>query len=884
MSSVRVPFSRFWGSLTKRRGDARLTEEILTHLELLAQEFMADGLSPDEARMKARREFGGVEAIKDSTRDERGLPFLESLLQDVRFALRQLRRSPSFTITAILTLAIGIGGTTAIFSVIDVVILRPLSYPDADRLVAIQEVFPVLGTGPVSAADADVWRRSTASLDQIALVTGAGMNLTGRGEPERIIAATTTPNLLRIFGASTQLGRLLLDEEDQLGSDRVIVLSDALWRRRFNADAGIVGRMISLDGVPHEVVGVLAATFKPPNIKHLISLPVREIVPEMWKPLALTAEDRPAIGRYGYASVARLKPGVSLARASEELAAIQTNLARDVPGKGNIGVVIVPLQVQMASRSRAGLELLLLAVATVLLIGCVNIANLLLARTVARRKEMSVREAIGAGRGRIARQLLVENLVLSLLGGLGSLAIAYGALRLIVMTAPADVPRLDELALDVRILLFAGSVSLVCGLLIGLVPAWRCGGLDLHASLKGRSEGDALPGATRLRSTLVACEIGLSAAAVTVAALLLQSFAGLMTVDKGFSAEQVLTLDVNLAGQRYTNAQQRVAFLDAVVDRVRQSPGVVAAAVSSQLPLTGTGALSALSTEGVTGPITERPSADVRSVTPDYFRAMAVPLKTGRLIDAADRERNVAVLSEQLAARGWPSQNSLGRKFRFGANTTAPLYEVVGTVGDVRGTALDQPLTPTAYVPFPQKTLSGVSLIVKTSGNPSALASLVHGILRAHDPELPVVTIRTMDDVMNESLAQRRFQLLLVALFATLAALLASLGVYGVMAYSVAQRTSEIGIRLALGAKPAAVVFKVMRDALMLAAGGLLVALPVTMISGSFLSKFLVGVTPRDPLVLGATAAIIGVTALLAAAGPGLRASRVDPMVALRCE
>jgi putative ABC transport system permease protein len=736
----------------------------------------------------------------------------------------------------------------------------------------------------VSAADAQFWSEHVSSFEQIALASGAALNLTGAGEPERLVAGTVTPNFLRMLGATTQLGRLPLDEEDQPGRDRVIVLTDALWRGRFSADPAIVGRSIALNGVGHEIIGVLGASFKAPNIKLLHSLPTREMMPQMWKPLALPPERRPAIGGYSYASLARLKPGASLAQAREELAAVQKNLVAGVPGKGDLRTVVVPMQEQMASRTQSGLTLLLLTVGTVLVIGCVNIANLLLARTIARRKEMSVRAAIGAGRTRIARQLLVENLVLAVFGGLGGLAVAYGALQVIVAIAPADLPRLDEVMLDVRVLIFTAVVTILCGLLIGLVPAWRSGRLDLHSALKSRGEADAHPGTIRLRSTLVACEIGLSAASVVVAALLLQSFAGLLKAETGFNAEKLLTADVYLAGPRYPGPQQQAAFIDAVVSDIQQTPEVATVAVSTQLPLTGTGSLSALSVEGTTALATERPSADVRSVSPGYFHAMSLPIKTGRLIEATDRERNVAVLSEQLAQRGWPGQDPIGRRFRFGVNPAAIVYEVIGTVGDVRGTALDQPLTPTAYVPYPQRTVGGVTLIVKTTEDPSRLAPLVGRTIRAHDPELPIVAFRTMGDVLNDSLAARRFQLLVVAFFAALAALLASLGVYGVMAYSVAQRSGEIGIRLALGAGPGGVVFGVMRDALTLAAGGLLVAIPITLMSGSFLSKFLVGVTPRDPLVLGATAAIIGVTALLAAAGPGLRASRVDPMVALRSE
>ncbi|HEX7792991.1 MAG TPA: ABC transporter permease [Vicinamibacterales bacterium] len=875
---------RLWGSVAKRSGDARLREEIQTHLDLLTAEHVANGLSPAEAQAAARRQFGGVEFAKEHSRDERGFPLIESWLQDTRFAMRQLRRNPSFAIAAILTLAIGIGGTTAIFSVLDLVAIRPLSYPNPDRLVVLEESLPNFGPFPVSAADTEFWRRESKSFNQISLIVSLLGNLTGQGEPERLQIGAATPGLLPLLGARPAIGRLLLDEEDVPGRDRVVVLSDALWKRRFNADRSIVGRKISIDGYPYEVVGVLAPGFHAPNVKHLINIPVNEMVLDMWKPLALTPEDRRPVGGYSYVAVAQLKAGVSLPAAREELAGVQSRLLQQVRGKGDLKTFIVPLQDQMASRSRGSLWLLLAAVSVVLLIACVNIANLQLARSVARMKEMTVREALGAGRSRIVRQLLVENLVLALIGGVAAMAVAFVAVRLIVAIGPADVPRLDEVSLDGRLLGFATLVSLASGLLIGLVPAWRVGRADLQASLKGRGDADAHASAARLRSMLVACEIGLSAACVIAGALLFQSFATLLQTHTGFVTDAVVTTAFNLAGPAYQDPQRRMALLDAVMDDVRALPSVRYVAVSTQLPLTGTGAMSATSVEGGTVPGMERPRADVRSITPDYFRAMEVPLKTGRTFEATDRDRNVTVLSEELARQAWPGQDPIGRRLRFGVDPRATLYEVIGTVGDVRGTSLDQPLTPTAYVPFPQRAQAIFTLMVKTERDPSVLISRVGSIVRAHEPEAPLGPFRTMDDVVDQSVAPRRFQLQLVAVFALLTALLSGLGVFGVMAYSVAQRRGEIGIRLALGIPPREILLRVLRDALQITAVGLAIAAPLAWLAGRFLRAFLYGVTPYDPLAITAAVAIIVVTALAAAAAPGFRASRVNPMVVLRHE
>jgi putative ABC transport system permease protein len=882
--TLRALRSRFWGSLSKRESDARLSEEIQTHLELLTAENLTRGLSPAEARSAALREFGGVEFTKDQTRDERGFPVIESLLQDARFAVRQLRRAPSFALAAILTLAIGIGGTTAIFSVLDLVAFRPLSYPDPDRLVVLEESLPNFGRFPVSAADAEFWRRESTSFSQISLAMPLFGNLTGQGEPERLQIGAVTPGLLSLLGARPVLGRLPLEEEDVPGRDRVVVLSDALWRRRFNADPFIGGRKISIDGNPYEIIGVLAPGFRAPNVKHLINIPVGEMVIDMWKPLALTASDRRPVGGYSYVAVAQLKFGVSLPRAREELANVQARLLQQVSGKGDLKTVVVPMQDQMASRSRASLLLLLAAVGVVLFIACVNIANLQLARSVARMKEMTVREALGAGRSRIVRQLFVENMVLALLGGVAAVVIAFVALRLLVAIEPADVPRLDEVSLDGRLLGFATLVSFASGLLIGLVPAWRVGRADLQASLKSRGDADALLSAARLRAILVACEIGLSAACVIAGALLFQSFAALLETQTGYVTDAVMTTSINLAGSTYQDPQRRMALLDAVMDDVRALPAVRHVAVSTQLPLTGTGAMSATSVEGGTVPGMERPRADVRSVSPDYFRVMEVPLRTGRTFEAADRDRNVTVLSEELARQAWPGQDPLGRRLRFGVDLSAILYEVIGTVGDVRGTSLDQPLTPTAYVPFPQRSQTIFTLMVKTAGDPSAVVPRVRRIVGAHEPEVPLGPFRTMNDIVDQSVAPRRFQLQLVGVFALLTALLSGLGVFGVMAYSVAQRRSEIGIRLALGIPPRAILVRVLLDALRITVIGLWIGAPLAWLAGRFLRSFLYGVTPYDPLALASAVAIIVTTALIAAAAPGLRASRVDPLVALRCE
>jgi predicted permease len=882
VSAMRTFIGRIRLLAERSRRDAALSEEIECHLDLLAADFRAQGLTDREARIRARREFGSVDRVKESTRDEHGFPLIDSLWQDVVFAVRQLRRSPSFTIAAVLTLAIGIGGTAGIFSVLDVVAFRSLSYPDPERLVVIHEGLPTFGPFPASAADAEFWSLHTTSFEHISLVNVEFMNLTGAGDPERLEIGRVSPALLPMLGATVRAGRLFTESEAQVGADAVVVLSDGLWRRRFGADPSIVGRTIALDGAPHLVVGVMGAGFRAPNVRHLYAIPVPEMVVQAWKPLALAPGERQAVGGYSYPALARLAPGVSLVRAQQDLDRAQAELLHAVAGKTGLYARAMPLQAQLASRSRPMLMLLLTATGAVLLIGCVNTTNLLSARMLARRREIAVRAAIGAGRWRLVRQVLVENLVLGVVGGTAGILVAAVVVRAIVSLAPSDVPRLDEVALNSRVILFTSAISVGCGLLIGAPSAWRLAAGNLQSWLAQR--GDDAGTSRRSFSLLVVGEIALCAATVAVALLLARSLVGLNAVDKGFDSARILTAGVNLSGSRYDAAEGKTALFDGVIDDLRAAPGVVAVAVSTQLPLTGTGALSALSVEGTTVPPTERTSADVRSVSPDYFRAMNVPLMMGRLLDAGDRERQVAVLSEALASRGWPGQNPLGRRFRFGLNPAAIVYEVVGVVGDVRGTALDQPVTPTAYVPFPQRTRGIATLLVKTDRDSASVAGLIRGSLKSRDADLPLPAFRTMEEVVAGSLDTRRFQLMVVAVFAGLAVLLAAIGVYGVMAYSVAQRRVEIGVRLALGAAPRRVLLLVMGRAIRLGLGGVVLALPIGWLTGAALRSFLYGVTPLDPQVFVTTALVMFSVAVGAAAVPAIRASRVDPGAALRHE
>jgi predicted permease len=881
---LRVLWSRALGLFGAGQRDAELSEEIQAHLDLLADEHLRQGLSPGDARLAARRAFGGVEQMKETYRDRRGLPMVEACLQDLRYALRQLRRNPGFAAVAILTLALGIGATTAIFSVIDAALLRPMSYPDPDRLVVINEATGTRRAAPVNAMHFLSWQAETRSFEQMALLDGIAVNLTGAGEPEMLVGARVTPNLFAILGVRMQLGRGFLPEEDLAGRDHVLVLDDGLWRSRFGADPNVIGRTVSLGGEPYEIVGVLPRDFHFPSYRQLFPVPTSIPGPQLWKPFGLQESERNAIGAFNYLCIAKLKAGVSVSGAALELEREQAAVAARLPQRLDLHAVVKPLQAQLVGRSRLGLELLFGAVGVVLLIGCINIANLLLVKTLGRQRELAIRRALGASRGRLARQMLVEGVTLCGAGGLAGVGVAHAAIRLILLIAPVDVPRLDEVGLDARVLLFLLATSGTIGLLIGLVPAWRSGDVVADESMRVRSGGTAGRGTGRMRSLLVGAEVALSAVCLIAGGLLLHSLANLLNVDKGFNTERILTVTASLSGSRYRTTEARSAFRRAAIDRVQKIPGVLSVAMAHNLPLTGVGANSAITTQGTAVPLLERPVADVRMVNPDYFRTWGIPLKAGRIFSEADGDRPVVVVSEFTATHVWPGQDPLGQRFRLGGNPSAPLVEVIGVVGDVRSISLDRPPAFSAYLPYWLQDPPFATLAVKSGADPASLASAVRAAIHEVDPELPVTRVRTMDAVAAESTAERRFQMNLVLFFGAVAIALVGLGIYGVLSHAVVQRTNEIGIRLALGAAPGTLQRMILADALTLVGGGLIVGVPLAIAAGYALRTLLFGVGPQDLPVIAAVCLLLTTAALLAAYIPARRASRIDPIVALRCE
>jgi putative ABC transport system permease protein len=812
----------------------------------------------------------------------------DTLSSDLRFAARTMRKNPGFSAIAIATLALAIMANTAIFSVVDTVILRPLAYPEADRLVTIHEVVPKFSRFaplvPVNGMHFRQWRKETRSFDQLALLGGITFNLTGNGEPERIPAARVSPNLFPLLGMQTQLGRTFLEAEDQPGHDRVVVLNHELWIRRFGADLNVLGRKVTLDGKSYEIIGVLRAGLHFPKLSQLYAMTISEERPQLWKPFALRDDELDEMGDFNFACIARLRRGVTASRALAELNVVQANFAKQAPFKVELYAALVPLQDQITGRSRTGLVLLLAAVGAVLLIGCVNIANLLLARATGRRRELAIRSSLGATAGHLVRQMLVESLFLSFLGGVFGIALAYGAIRLIAAYAPIDLPRIDEVHLDARVLFFTVAISTLTGLLCGLLPAWRFASTDPQEAMKSGARGSTAGRASgHLRSVLVGVETGLSALCLIAGGLLLHSFVKLLNVDRGFEVQRIVTVDLSLPENQYPNGEKRAAFLHSLLERVGSLPGTLSAGVSNRLPLSGEGGNNLLGVEGAKVPVMERPLADIRQVNPDYFRTMGIPLQRGRIFGEADRKRQVALVSVLTAERLWPGQNAIGKRFQIGGENSV-FIEVAGVVGDVRGVSLNVNPSLTVYIPYWQRFYNEASLAVKTAVNPASAASAIRAAIRQIDPEMPVPAFRTMEDIVTESVAQRRFQMNLVLLFAVAATLLASLGIYGVVSYSVAQRTNEMGIRIALGARPASIAGMVLRQGLLPVAAGLAAGVVASVTLGRILGSLLFGVSAWDPMTIGLVVTLLSAVALAATYVPAHRATHVDPVTALRYE
>jgi putative ABC transport system permease protein len=808
---------------------------------------------------------------------------------EIRHAIRVLSRERGFAAMVVLSLAVGIGANTAIFSLVDGVLLRPPAYRDPDRLVAIDQIIPkfakVYPALPVNVAILLEWRKQATSLESIGVMQPSAVTLTGAGEPELLSGARVSANIFAVLGVQPRLGMAFMEGEDPSGHDRVAILADSLWRRRFHSDPAIVGRKILLNGLPHDVAGVLPPSFRYPVGAGFAGFSAAAKT-EVFRPLGYENDDlKLRMGDFNYWVTARLRPGVTLAKARAELNVVQAGISARIPEANlDLHASMVPLRERMVGDVRQGLVLLMAAVGAVLMILWVNLANLSLVRAAARARDAAIRAALGASRARLVRQSLVESLLLALTGGVLGVALAYAGLRALLAAAPIDLPRLNEVRVDVRVLLFALAVSLAAGAVLGILPALRSAAAAPFESLKSgsRTNTEGRRG-RRVRDLLVSLEVGLSATLLVTAGLLISSFVRVMTVDKGFDVERVIALDMSLPATRYPSDATRAAFFRRVLDQAAAMPGVQSVALVSALPLQGETWIDIVGAEHDPRPLMERPTTNVRFISPGYFKTLRIPLRDGRDFEERDQGRKVAIVSAGLAQRIWPGQNPIGRKLDNGNDAQSPT-EVVGVTPDIRSTSLDHDPVNIMYVPYWQRARRGASLLVRTAMDPHGIAAALRSAIWAADSEVPIPEVRTLEQVMEQSVAQRRFQVMLVVLFAAAALALAAFGTYGVVGYAVARRSAEMGIRMALGAKRSDVLKMVIRQGMTPVLAGLAAGAVAALAIGRSIASLLFQVSPRDPLAFIAAAAVLLLVSLAACLVPARRATRVDPTDALRCE
>lgn len=823
---------------------------------------------------------------------------METFTQDLRFAVRTLLKRPGFTFIAVLTLALGIGANTAIFSVVDSVLLAPLPFRNPDRLMVVWASNPELAAKvgladklPVSPGAFYDWKESK-SFEKMAMVRSERLSLTGQGEPELLVATGVSGEFFQVLGTPPLLGRTLLPEDDgPTGKPAVAVLSHALWQRRFGGDPKVVGKVIRLDGNPMTVVGVMPAVFEFPRGGELPRGFGFAARPDVWRPMALDPETRKSRGNRGQVAIGLLKAGVTEAMAQAEIDSIADRVERENPetDKG-WRARVDSLPAQLVGDVKPALVTLLSAVGLVLLIACVNVANLLLAQAAARQKEIAVRTALGARRGRMVRQLLTESALLSVLGaGLG-LLFAYWGLRAFALWIPEEVPVAGALSLDLRVLGFTLLVTLVTGALAGLVPAFQMTRPDLAESLRdGTRAGSGTSKGGRTRSALVVLETAIAVLLVVGAGLLIRSFSRLAQVNPGFRPEGALSLEVLLPDAKYPEDAQESAFTDRVLERLRALPGVTSAGMVSDLPMVGEENIEGLEIEGKPKPKpSELPLADFRMASPGYFEAMGIPRVGGRLIEASDDDKapRVAVIDETMAHAYWPGEDPLNKRFRFGGfgQTEEPWITVVGIVGNVRHSGLHVDPRPQLYTPQAQSGSGSQYFVLRTSGDPRRLIPDARAAVFAVDRDQPVSKILTLEQVVSDSMAGRQFNMVLLGVFAALALVLAAVGIYGITSYSVAQRTREMGLRMALGAQPGTVLLMVLREAGTLALIGLAAGLVLAFAATRLMASLLFGVPATDPATFASVAAALALVSFFAAYLPGRRATQVDPMVAFRAD
>jgi putative ABC transport system permease protein len=814
---------------------------------------------------------------------------MQTLWQDLRYGARMLLKNPGFTMVAVIALALGIGANTAIFSVVNSVLLRPLSYRDSERLVQLNHNYPKLDLkASVSAIGYTHYRDHNQSFENMGAGTFWPVNLTGTGDPERLAGAAVTHTFLPTLGIEAARGRVFTPEEDQPGRNRVVVLSNGLWQRRFAADPNILGQTITLNGENYTIIGVMPPEFQ-------LGREFGQVI-DLFAPIAFTTEQLD-VNRWRNEFLfvfARLKPNVTLPQAQTEMDTIAANVRRqffgggDANDPGNWGLLLRSLRETVVGAIRPALQVLMFAVGFVLLIACANVANLLLARATVRQKEVAIRTALGASRWRVVRQLLTESVLLALVGGVLGLLIAYWGVRLLLSLNENLIPRANEIGIDGRVLAFTFGVSLLTGIIFGLIPAWQSSKAELHETLKEGGRTGVAHSRRWLRNSLIVFEVTSALVLLIGAGLLIKSFRRVQEVNPGFNANNVLVMQVSLPNTKYQDPTQIDAFFQKVQQGISALPGVKSAGLSSTVPLSGMSSSGSFRIEGRAVPPGQMaPWGSRWAAGASYFQTMNIPLIRGRYFDDRDvaSASGVAIIDETMARKFWSNEDPIGKRITFEGGQSNPRWrEIVGVVGHVKQTGLDGESPVQYYFPHRQRPTSGVFLVIRTNTEPQSLTAAVRGVIQSADKELPVFKVMTMEQMVENSTSQRRFSTILLGVFALVALILASVGLYGVMSYTVAQRTHEIGIRMALGASAADVKKLVVRQGMILVvagvASGLLAAYGLTRLMASLLF----GVRATDPLTFIMLPFALALVALLACYLPARRATKVDPMIALRYE